>query len=177
MEGPGTPEALKHQRLAGTHFYGRRAICPAFLRSQVKAAIAGHRTGVCLCKAGCQESTSPTGDVAAGCQFPLKSPGQDSREALNVQHLPHPAGCGLWSCSSMDGFQADSCCPAGFRQLRTFTYTKWKTVSLEVKPCWNEKRTFITALQAAIWLLLFLEPGKMLSAFPMSVHSTWTWWQ
>jgi hypothetical protein len=31
-----------------------------------------------------------------------------------------------------------------------------------VKPCWNEKKAFITALQAAIWLLLllFLEPGK-----------------
>lgn len=88
----GTLGALKHMTLAGTHFSGRSAIRATPVRSQVKAGIAGHRSEVCLCKAGCQETTSPTGDVAAGCRFPLKSPGQDSSETLNIQHLPHPAG-------------------------------------------------------------------------------------
>lgn len=72
------------------------AICATPVRSQVKAGTAGHRSEVCLCKPGCQHSTSPTVDVAAGCRFPRKSPGQDSGEALNSRHLPHPAGCNLW---------------------------------------------------------------------------------
>lgn len=49
-------------------------------------------------------------------------------------------------------------------------FSEWKTVTLEVKSCWNEKRTFMIALQAAIWLflLLFVEAGRKLNAFAIS---------
>lgn len=47
---------------------------------------------MCVCKAACQESTSPVGDMAAGCPFPLKSPGHDSRGALNIRCLPPRGG-------------------------------------------------------------------------------------
>lgn len=50
------------------------------------------RAWVCVCKAACQESTSPVGDMAAGCLFPLKSPGRDSGGVLNIRCLPPPGG-------------------------------------------------------------------------------------
>lgn len=48
--------------------------------------------GPCLCQAACQEGTAPTGDVAAGCRFPLKPPGHDSRKAWAVLCFHCPAG-------------------------------------------------------------------------------------
>lgn len=67
------------------------AVCPTWGVSELQGPLS-HRSWVCLCKAACQESTSPTGDVAAGCRFPLKSPGQDSGEALNIRCLSPPGG-------------------------------------------------------------------------------------
>lgn len=119
------------------------------------------RSWVCLCKAACQESTSPTGDVAAGCQFPLKSPGHDSGEALNVRCLSPPGG--VWWMEGLPPNPGSWLQLPGSWQMQPFSFSEWRTVTLEAKSCWNEKRTIITALQAAIWLLLsFLESGRIL---------------
>ena len=115
------------------------------------------RSRACLCEAACQERTSPAGDVAAGCWFPLKSPGPDSGEALNVRRPARGAGCDGRSLQPTAALHSRS---SWGRQPRSFS--EWRTATLEVKPCWNEKRTFMTALQAALWLflLLFLESSS-----------------
>lgn len=84
---------------------------------------------VCLCKAACQESISPTGDVAAGCRFPLKSPRQDSGEALNIRCLSPPGGCDRWKASSQ--------LPAAER------VAKVAILFFRTKSCRNGKRTFL----------------------------------
>lgn len=75
--------APKHQKLDEPKSH------VALSRVQLQRSLRG-RSRVCLCKAACQESTSPTRDVAAGCRFPLKSPRQDSGEALNIRCLSPP---------------------------------------------------------------------------------------
>lgn len=107
----------------------QRALC-ALLRGGRK--LQGPLSGgpwVCLCKAACQESISPTGDVAAGCRFPLKSPGQDSGEALNIRCLSPPGGCDRWKASSQ--------LPAAER------VAKVALLFFRTRSCRNGKRTFL----------------------------------
>lgn len=133
--------ALKHLTLAVTPLTEEPF---GALVSGVSSAAGSQRdrSRVCLRKACCQESTSPTGDVATGCRFPLKSPGDDSGEALNIRC--HSSLGWVWS---MEGLQHGPLLHGRAQwQMWLFSFSEWRTVTLEVKSCWNEKRAVIIFL-------------------------------
>lgn len=159
--------ALMHLTLAGTHSINWRAVYALLSGVSLGQASLAAGLGCVSARPAARRVLPLQGMWLQAVNFHWSHWAMIPVKPWTSGVFPQQAGCDRWKASKLAAVAG----PNG--NCGHSLFSEWKTVTLEVKSCWNEKRTFIIALQAAIWLflLLFLEPGRMLTAFTISLCS------
>lgn len=176
----GTPDSWRpwSTPLAGTHFCGKKAIHATSVRSKVKAGISGTGLGCVIGRLAARRVLPLQGMWLQAVDFhwshqariPVKHwtssifPIQQGMRCDHVIHGWHPG----WLL--LPG-RAQAIVDIDFFQMRD-RYPRSETLLK-----WEKGFYYSPAGSHMIIVIIILRTWQMLSAFTVSPHSTWTWWQ